>query len=247
MALREDFEKLGNFFFRWRSYFPLVLGFLFLIAIKTVWHSMYPNFWDRAWEFFALFIAMLGLLIRMYVVGCVPRNTSGRNVSEQRAAVLNTTGIYSLVRHPLYLGNFLMWTGPALFVGSWWLVLAVAFIFWFYYEKIMYAEEEFLRRQFGETFTNWADRTPVFFPYRLAHWKAPELQFKFKNALRREYSGFFGTISVFSVIKLFQDRLTFGRFVMDPVWGAIFLIGLVIYVTLLTLKRRTHLLDVEGR
>ena len=247
MALREDFEKLGNFFFRWRSYFPLLLIFLFLIAIKTVWHSMYPDFKDRAWEFFAFFVAMSGLLIRGYVVGCVPRNTSGRNVSEQWAAVLNTTGIYSLVRHPLYLGNFLMWTGAALFVGSWRLVAAVVFVFWFYYEKIMYAEEEFLRRQFGETFSNWAEKTPVFFPYRLMNWKTPELQFKFKNALRREYSGFFGMISVFSVIKVIQDRITYGRFVADPVWVTIFLIGLAIYVTLLTLKKRTHFLDVEGR
>ena len=74
-----------------------------------------------------------------------------------------------------------MWMGAALFVRSWWLVLATAFIFWFYYEKIMYAEEEFLRREFGETFSNWADQTPAFLPLNLKLWKAPELGFEFKR------------------------------------------------------------------
>jgi protein-S-isoprenylcysteine O-methyltransferase Ste14 len=247
MALREEFEKLGNWFFRWRSYFPLLLIFLFSNALKTTWYSSYPDVWDRVWEFFSFFVAMIGLLIRMYVSGCVPRNTSGRNVSEQRAQSMNTTGLYSLVRHPLYLGNFLIWMGVALFVRSWWLVLATAFIFWFYYEKIMYAEEEFLRREFGEAFSNWAGQTPAFLPLNLKLWKAPELGFKFKNALRREYSGFFGIISVFALIKLIQDRLTYGWFAIDLVWFIIFLIGFAIYLTLLTLKKRTHFLDVEGR
>ena len=247
MALREEFEKLGNFFFRWRSYFPLLLIFLFLKALNAAWYSSYPDVRDRVWEFFSLFVALLGLLIRMYAVGCAPRNTSGRNVKEQRAHSMNTTGLYSLVRHPLYLGNFLMWIGAAWFGRPWWLVLLTAFVFWFYYEKIMYAEEEFLRREFGDTFSNWANRTPVFFPLNLKLWKSPELGFKFKNALRREYSGFFGIISVFALIKLIQNRLTYGQFVIDPVWLVIFLIGLVIYVTLLTLKKRTHFLDVEGR
>jgi protein-S-isoprenylcysteine O-methyltransferase Ste14 len=247
MALREDFERLGNFFFRWRSCFPLLLIFLFFIAIKKTWYSSYPDLGDRVWGFFSLFVAVFGLGIRMFVSGSVPRNTSGRNVKEQRAHSMNTTGLYSLVRHPLYLGNFLMWIGVALFVRSWWLVLISAFIFWFYYEKIMYAEEEFLRREYGEAFTQWADRTPVFFPFRFDLWKPSELPFRLKVAIRREYSGFFGVISVFSLIKLIQDRLTYGEFIIDLIWLCIFLTGFVIYIVLLVLKKKTHFLDVEGR
>ncbi|MGB8874133.1 MAG: hypothetical protein WCC75_12145, partial [Desulfobaccales bacterium] len=43
--------------------------------------------------------------------GLPPRGTSGRNTQGQVAETLNTTGIYSLVRNPLYLGNFLIWLG----------------------------------------------------------------------------------------------------------------------------------------
>ena len=247
MALREELEQLGNRFFRWRSYLPLLLCVLFLIALKTVYYPLYPDFYDRLWEFFCLFVSFFGLIIRAWAVGSVPRGSSGRNVKEQRATALNTTGLYSLVRHPLYLGNFFMWIGAALLVRSWWLVLLTAFIFWFYYEKIMYAEEEFLRREFGESFTKWANKTPAFFPTKLGNWQSPELKFSFRNALRREYSGFFAVISLFSVLRLFQDRITFGKFVIDQLWLKIFIIGLAVYLILLVLKKKTKWLDVEGR
>ena len=64
-------------------------------------------------------------------------------------STLNTSGLYSVVRHPLYLGNYLMWLGVALFSRTWWAPVIVSLVFWLYYERIMFAEEEFLRRQFG--------------------------------------------------------------------------------------------------
>ncbi|MBI4358506.1 MAG: DUF1295 domain-containing protein [Candidatus Omnitrophica bacterium] len=247
MALREELEQLGNWFFRWRSYLPLLLVALFLIALRTVEYPLYPEFSDRTWELSCLVVSLFGLVIRMYAAACAPRGSSGRNVKEQRAYVLNTTGMYSITRHPLYLGNFLIWFGISLFVKSWWLVLATIFIFWFYYEKIMYAEEEFLRREYGDSFLNWANVTPVFFPLDFTKWRRPTLPFEFKNALRREYSGFFGVLSTFSVLKLFQDRWAHGEFVFDWVWSVIFVFGLVVYVALLILKKKTKVLDVQGR
>ena len=116
MALREEFERTGNWLFRWRSYLPLLLVGLFLVALTNFRYPIGSYELDRNWKIICLLISFSGLALRMYVVGCVPRGTSGRNVTEQRAEVLNTTGIYSLVRHPLYLGNFLIWFGIILSV-----------------------------------------------------------------------------------------------------------------------------------
>jgi len=70
-------------------------------------------------ELIFLGVSILGETIRIFTVGYAPRNTSGRNtIAGQIADELNTSGIYSLVRHPLYLGNFFIWLGPVLFVRT---------------------------------------------------------------------------------------------------------------------------------
>ncbi len=243
MALREEFERSGNWLFRWRSYLPLVFILLFLIALTDF---RYPV-GDHAWELFCLMISFCGLGFRMFTVGCAPRGTSGRNVTEQRANVLNTTGVYSLIRHPLYFGNFVIWFGIILSVRLWWFMAVAILIFWLYYERIMFAEEEFLRKKFGDEYLKWANETPAFLPLKPQRWRKPNLSFSLKNALRREYSGFFAIISVFSVLALIKGRITEGEFVIDPLWAALFGFGLVVYLTFLILKKKTKFLDVEGR
>ena len=115
---------------------------------------------DSPREPFCVLIAVFGLLVRAYVVGHAPSGTSGRNTRSQIGEQLNTTGAYSIVRHPLYLGNFFIWLGVALVPGSWWLVFSLTAVFWIYYERIMYAEEEFLRDEFKKSYLRWARSNP---------------------------------------------------------------------------------------
>ncbi len=94
----------------------------------------------------------------------MPRGTSGHNTASQEASDLNTSGMYSIVRHPIYLANYFIMLGCTIYTGSWWLPLVVSILFWVYYERIAFAEEEFLRLQFGDQFTSWSVHTPSFFP-----------------------------------------------------------------------------------
>ena len=115
-----------------------------------------------------------------------------------------------------------------------------------YYERMMFAEEEFLRQKYGSTYLEWANRTPVFFP-RLSQWKAPALAFSWRNALRREYSGLFGIVSVFTALALIKEWLVERRVQVDPVWLPLFFLSLATYLVLMFLKKKTRLLEVEGR
>jgi hypothetical protein len=72
--------------------------------------------------------------------------------------------MYSVVRHPLYLGNYFQWLGVAMLPRNPWVAVTVSLVFWIYYERIMFAEEEYLRRSFGSEFEEWAARTPAFIP-----------------------------------------------------------------------------------
>jgi protein-S-isoprenylcysteine O-methyltransferase Ste14 len=120
MALIEEMDKSGNWLFRWRSFLPVVLYAFAAVVIVAEADTDMPLY-NSTWALICLGIAMAGQAIRAITIGYTPKGTSGRNTKEgQVAEVLNTKGIYSTVRHPLYLGNFFMWMGIILYVGNWW-------------------------------------------------------------------------------------------------------------------------------
>lgn len=246
MTLRHRWERSGNWLFRHRSYLPLAPLALALLCMRAFHYPGGSRAAARDWELFCLAVAGVGLAVRGWTIGHTPRGTSGRNTCGQIAETLNTTGPYSVVRHPLYVGNFLIWMGIAMFVRSGWLLLVVSLFFWLCYERIMFAEEEFLRARFGAAFEEWAARTPAFLPAP-RRWKPPPLPFSLRNAVRREYSALFGIIATFSLLEAVGDLVARGRVDPGALWPVLFPLGLAVYLLLRTLKRRTRLLHVEGR
>ncbi|MBI5098991.1 MAG: DUF1295 domain-containing protein [Nitrospirae bacterium] len=248
MALREEFVKSGNWLFRWRSYFPFFIIPLLLMALRE------SNYLERTagetaeylWEGFCAVLSFTGLLIRCMVIGYAPKRTSGRNTECQKAETLNTTGVYSVVRHPLYLGNFFIFLGMVLFIQVIWFAIFAILSFWLYYERIMFAEEEFLREKFGDSFLKWTEKTPAFLP-RFGNWQRPALAFSFKNILKREYTAFFLIIASFTLLDIAGDIFTQGEMRIDLVWLILFIAGLIVYVILRTLRTKTKILNVEGR
>jgi protein-S-isoprenylcysteine O-methyltransferase Ste14 len=145
IILTRRFEHIGRWLFKWRSFLPLVTAGLFLVALR---HFTYPrgsHYLDSIWDGVSLGVAFLGLVIRIITVGYVPRGTSGRTTRNPKASVLNTTGMYSIVRHPLYLGNFFIWLGFSMFPRSLFFSLSAILLFFLYYERIIFAEERFLQ------------------------------------------------------------------------------------------------------
>lgn len=246
MPLKEEFEKSGNWLFRWRSYLPLLLIGILMVGLREFEYPGQSEIMDDLWEIICLAISFSGLGIRIFTIGHTPKRTSGRNTSKQVADTLNTTGIYSLVRHPLYLGNFFIWLGISLFAHLWWLTLICILVFWVYYERIMFAEEAFLRNKFGSDYENWAGNTPAFIP-KMRGWKKPDLPFSVKNVLKREYNGFFGIIIMFTLLEVAGDYFAEGRFELDLMWGIISGIGFTIFIILRTLKKKTNILSEKGR
>lgn len=194
MALQEEFEQQGNFLFRYRGQLPIVIfviGAFVLYFTRSENLSFLNETHDKIYDFAALGISIIGLFVRAYTVGRAAPNTSGRNTSEgQVAETVNTSGIYSVVRHPLYVGNYLMWTGIALLTQNVWFVVAYTFVYWVYYERIMFAEEQFLRRKFGTQYTDWAAKTPAFIPC-FKNAKKNVLPLNIKKAIRQEKTGLF--------------------------------------------------------
>jgi protein-S-isoprenylcysteine O-methyltransferase Ste14 len=245
MALDDEFRKQGEWLFRWRSFLPLILVPLVGIALTQLNVETFDN-WGDSWDYFCLTVSFFGLLVRVVTVGYVPAHTSGRNVKRQIADQINTTGIYSIVRHPLYVGNFLIGFGISLVQFVWWLPVIYVLAFWLYYERIMFAEESFLSHKFGERYQQWAASTPAFWP-RFGLWRKPSLPFSWLNVLRREYTGLMIVILCHAGQEFFELLIRDHRVVWKMFWATLLFNGLAVYFVLRWINRNTELLKVPGR
>jgi len=244
--LKEDMVRQGDWLFRWRGYLPLAIVPVVLYEFRHYRFPMNSEFWAGVLEIVCLAVSLSGLAIRALTVGHAPAGTSGRITKNQKASQLNTTGMYSLCRNPLYLGNFVMVSGLLLFLQSPLTLALLAMFFWIYYERIILREEEFLREKFGDEYLRWTERTPVIFP-RFSNWEKTSFPFSARTVLRREYSGFFCVIAVMTLFQAIGDWTVKKEFVIDTGWAVIFSLSLIVYLTLRTLKKKTRILHAPGR
>jgi len=202
---------------------------------------------DMRDELIFLGVSLLGQAIRILTVGFAPKNTSGRNTAGgQIADELNVTGIYSILRHPLYLGNFFMWLGPVLFIRSFVATLVFVLLYWLYYERIMFAEEQFLRRKFGEIYDKWSETVSSFIPYSFKYIPS-KLHFSVRNVLKREYNSFINIFVVFTLLDLFRNYFLSERIYLTGMWIYLMVSTFIIWITVRTIHKRTRWLEVEGR
>jgi len=244
MSLVDSWEKQGNYLFKYRGQFPVLL---FLIAIPFLYCTPQVDSNDQLiWNIVAVLICILGFVIRLYTIGTTPKGTSGRNTKEQIADILNSTGIYSLVRHPLYLGNYLIWIGVAIFTYNIYFIIIVTLLFWLYYERIMLAEERFLERKFGNKYLHWSNSTPAFFP-SFKSFKKSSIQFSVKSVLRREYSGVLAAVIGFVFVDLVRLYIRNNNMSISPsILKILIAISIIVFI-LRSLKHYTNILEEKDR
>lgn len=217
---------------------PLAFVGVLLLAMGEYRYPGNSETLEHLWEGFCLLVSFFGFGIRITTVGYAAEATSGRNTKRQVASSLNITGMYSLLRHPLYLGNFFMLLGVVLFAHLWWLTLIYILAFWLYYERIMFAEEAFLRKKFGDEYLTWASNTPAFIP-RFKNYRKPDLPFSWKKVLRKEYNGFFAIIISMFILEEIGEIILNGKLKFDIPWIILTSLSFIAWTTLRTIKKRT--------
>lgn len=118
--------------------------------------------------------------------------------------------------------------------------------FWLYYERIMFAEEAFLRKKFGDEYLTWANNTPAFIP-RFRNYRRPDLPFSLKKVLKKEYHGFMAVIVTMFILEQFGEIAMGEKFHLDTHWVVLLFFGFVVWATLRILKKGTTLLNEHGR
>jgi protein-S-isoprenylcysteine O-methyltransferase Ste14 len=208
----ERLRSQGHRLFAARSFVPLAILPLVVLAMPEAWRIRASTSTSSSytWLVVSFALGLTGLAIRAAALAFAPEGTSSRDTHRLRAPSLNTTGMYSIVRNPLYLGNGFMWVGAVASLGLWWLVSMTALLYWLYIERVILVEEAFLQDQFGEEFVDWARRTPAFVP-NLSAWRPATAQFSWRR-LANEHNGllaFLSSVTLFSaaVELIFGQRL----------------------------------------
>ena len=125
------------------------------------------------------------------------------------------------MRHPLYLANFLIALGMALFSRTWFLPIIVSLATLLYYERIAAREEEFLDARFGAAFRRWAELVPAAVPSLKAWCRAGSG--RSTGAVRSTGSS---TRSArwrwpSSLLDMMEDYAAKGQLELDPVWATV--------------------------
>ena len=138
--------------FRYRGFLPV--PFL-LVPLLVPGNQTAPG-WVAA-----AFLIVAGELYRIAGVSAAGTVTRRRSRDVQR---LVTYGVFSWMRNPLYVGNFLIWIGFMTGSGVLWFVPIAIVLFAVEYTLIVRYEEGVLESIFGAEYLAYKQRTPRWFP-----------------------------------------------------------------------------------
>jgi protein-S-isoprenylcysteine O-methyltransferase Ste14 len=193
--------RLGNLLFRVRNaLFPL--GYLLLFVPGP---HLVPDV--RVAALVGFLVAFAGQWLRALTIGLEYIVRGGRN-RQIYAEQLVQGGIFSHCRNPLYVGNLVIILGLGIASNS---VLFLALgvpLFALAYWAIVAAEENFLRRKFGEEYDAYCRRVNRFLPRLtgLRHTLAG-MRFNFRRLVSAEY----GTIFIWIAVLIAVTQLNLWR------------------------------------
>lgn len=169
---------------RWR----VNLGTVFTIVAMAVAHPGHPAILR------AMPLVLLGVAIRTWARGHLNRRDR-----------LTQTGPYRLVRHPLYVGSFLIGLGVSAMLGAWFIPILFTMTYVAMYLPKGIREDRFLLGKYGQEYQDYAARVgaifPRFSPAAVGAGSGPAIHFEWRRVMgHREWKTWLGVAAVVGVL-----------------------------------------------
>ncbi len=197
--------KIGNFFFHHRN--TLFIFLYALLFVPSPWIFSEKNFGTTYWIWpviIGLSVTVSGQLIRGATIGLayILRGGINRRIA---AHGLVTEGIFRHCRNPLYVGNILMLTGVGILSNSLIYVFIIIPFFLLIYHSIVLAEEDFLRKKFGEDFNNYCAKVNRWIlSFKAIGLTFRSMHFNWRRWIYKEYNTQFVWLCGITLILLFR-------------------------------------------
>jgi len=173
---KEKGTKIGKIY-------GLISGWGFFFFWMGIWVSPQPRFIIPVLQDLSVFVPVFNFSIPLlHILISVPflitgpwlaikgvKETTLKVAETHRTETIVTTGSYSVVRHPQYLGGLLSHVGISFLLSAWYSLLATPLMIVLVY-LISMKEEEELIREFGKEYKDYEKRVPMLLPrLRIRH------------------------------------------------------------------------------
>jgi protein-S-isoprenylcysteine O-methyltransferase Ste14 len=218
LSLQEKIASQGNWLVRYKSILPFLI--LYASVYFNLEHALQAgntfseNFpYKKMYEILCLAILIFGELIRIITIGF----TSGDNSEITLTDSSGPTGIYSIVRHPIYIGDFFIWLGIVMLTFNFWFIITYIFLYALCYERVMFAEEQLLQKRFGERYLLWVNKTPAIIP-AFNNFIKPHIQFCWRKIFKLETFRLTGLGLIFFILiyssQAVKQSIGFSHFIL---------------------------------
>jgi protein-S-isoprenylcysteine O-methyltransferase Ste14 len=136
----------GAWLFRYRSILPVPLALILVLVPNREIESVWP-------VVIGVVLVFLGQTLRLWAVRHIGTISRTRTT---RYGPLMTAGPYAIVRNPLYVGNWLLWTGFACWSRLLWMVPVAWVIFFAQYRAIAAWEAAFIRIKYLDSYDGYS-------------------------------------------------------------------------------------------
>ena len=144
----------GAWLFRYRSFLPVPLALILLLVRKgQVGGTLIVAG--------GILLVGAGQLLRLWAVRHIGTISRTRTT---RYGPLMTAGPYAVVRNPLYVGNWLLWTGFTLWSRLLWMLPVAWLVFFVQYRAIARWEASFIRSKYTTAYDDYARQVRAWLP-----------------------------------------------------------------------------------
>jgi protein-S-isoprenylcysteine O-methyltransferase Ste14 len=134
--------------------FLYIVTFFAAILLQKILPLNKEFFYSTASKVIGSVIILIGLFfnfpaLRQFI------KTKNTLVTVKPANSLQTAGIYSASRNPMYVSLLLFYIGLAFIVGNWWNLILLPVLFLIVQEYVIKREEKYLDRTFGQQYSDY--------------------------------------------------------------------------------------------
>ncbi|MHA2061136.1 MAG: methyltransferase family protein [Candidatus Sifarchaeia archaeon] len=157
--------------------YGLISGWFFFIFWMGLWISPQPRFTVPILQNVFVIIPVINFSISvLHLIICTPflvlgawlgikgvQETTLRVAETHRTEKIVTKGVYSVIRHPQYLGGLFAHVGISFLLSAWYSLLVTPLMIFLVY-LLSCKEEEELVREFGKEYEDYKKNVPMLLP-----------------------------------------------------------------------------------